>query len=58
VIGSFSYLTPLLSTLILVITGTGRLNATSGGGILLIVAGILIGSGVFFRREVVKQSFN
>jgi drug/metabolite transporter (DMT)-like permease len=52
VIGSFSYLTPLLSTLILVITGTGRLNLTSGAGMALIVAGILIGSGVFFRRGV------
>ena len=49
-IGSFSYLIPLLSTLILVITGTGRLNAVSWVGMILIVAGILIGSGALFRR--------
>ena len=51
VIGSFSYAIPLLSTLILVITGTGKLTAASQVGMFLIVAGILIGSGVFFRRE-------
>jgi len=51
VIGSFSYLIPLLSTLILVITGTGRLNAASGAGMILIVAGILIGSGILLRRK-------
>ena len=51
VIGSFSYLIPLLSTLILVITGTGRLNAASGAGMILIVAGILIGSGLLLRRK-------
>ena len=50
VIGSFSYLIPLLSTLILVITGTGRLNYVSWVGMILIVAGILIGSGALFRR--------
>ncbi len=50
VIGSFSYAIPLLSTLILVITGTGRLTAASAWGMFLIVAGILIGSGVFQRR--------
>ena len=50
VIGSFSYLIPLLSTLILVITGTGQLNAVSWVGMILIVAGILIGSGALFRR--------
>jgi drug/metabolite transporter (DMT)-like permease len=50
VIGSFSYLIPLLSTLILVITGTGRLNAVSWVGMILIVAGILFGSGALFRR--------
>jgi drug/metabolite transporter (DMT)-like permease len=52
VIGSFSYLTPLLSTLVLVITGTGRLNITSGAGMFLIVAGILIGSGALLHRRV------
>jgi len=49
VIGSFSYLIPLLSTLILVITGTGRLNAVSWVGMILIVAGILFGSGALFH---------
>jgi drug/metabolite transporter (DMT)-like permease len=52
VIGSFSYLIPLLSTLILVVTGTGRLNAASGAGMALIVAGIFTGSGVLFSRKV------
>jgi drug/metabolite transporter (DMT)-like permease len=52
VIGSFSYLIPLLSTFILVITGTGRLNAASGVGMALIVAGILIGSGALSRYKV------
>jgi drug/metabolite transporter (DMT)-like permease len=46
VIGSFSYLIPLLSTLILVVTGTGRLNGASGAGMVLIVAGIILGSGL------------
>jgi drug/metabolite transporter (DMT)-like permease len=48
VIGSFSYLIPLLSTLILVITGTGKLTAASAWGMILIVMGILIGSGTLF----------
>jgi drug/metabolite transporter (DMT)-like permease len=58
VIGSFSYLTPLLSTLILVVTGTGELNNSSTWGMILIVAGILIGSGIFFHRRMVKPNFN
>lgn len=55
-IGSFSYTIPLLSTLILVITGTGRLTAASAWGMCLIVAGILIGSGAFNRSGQVKLS--
>ena len=51
VIGSLSYLIPLLSTLILIITGTGRLNAASGAGMILIVAGIFIGSGLLISRK-------
>jgi len=51
VIGSVSYLIPLLSTLILVITGAGRLNAASGAGMAMIVAGIFIGSGVLLRSK-------
>ena len=51
VIGSFSYLIPLLSTLILIITDTGRLNAAAGAGMILIVAGILIGSGLLLHRR-------
>jgi drug/metabolite transporter (DMT)-like permease len=52
VIGSFSYLIPLLSTVVLVISGTGRLNLASGAGLVLILAGILIGSGALFRRAI------
>jgi drug/metabolite transporter (DMT)-like permease len=56
VIGSFSYLIPLLSTLILVITGTGKLNTASAVGMVLIVAGILVGSGASFRGRPVRAS--
>jgi drug/metabolite transporter (DMT)-like permease len=54
VIGSFSYVIPLLSTLILVVTGTGRLTAASAWGMCLIVAGILIGSGAFLHRPSIE----
>jgi len=50
-IGTFSYLTPVLSTLILTVTGTGHLSLASGLGLLLIITGILAGS-MQIRRPV------
>jgi len=44
IIGALSYLTPLASTLLLVLLGGRALTATSGVAMLLIVAGALIGS--------------
>lgn len=44
VIGGLAYLTPLLSTLLLILGGSGRLTATTGIATLLIVGGALIGS--------------
>jgi drug/metabolite transporter (DMT)-like permease len=51
VIGSLAYLTPLLSTLNLVVFGGKNLGASSGLAILLIVGGALLGSW-----EVVKAA--
>jgi drug/metabolite transporter (DMT)-like permease len=44
VIGALAYLTPLLSTLNLVLIGGKRLSATAGIAMSLIVAGALVGS--------------
>lgn len=44
IIGALSYLTPLASTLLLVLLGGRTLTAASGFAMLLIVAGALIGS--------------
>lgn len=44
VIGSLAYLTPLLSTLMLVVTGNGRFTTTFGLAMALIVGGAVIGS--------------
>jgi drug/metabolite transporter (DMT)-like permease len=44
VIGALSYLTPLLSTLNLVILGGKRLTAVSAAAMALIVAGAVVGS--------------
>ncbi|MCW3481768.1 DMT family transporter [Neisseriaceae bacterium JH1-16] len=51
-IGSLSYTTPLLSTLLLVASGQGTLNAVAGWAILLILGGALLGtlSPGLFRR--------
>lgn len=57
VIGSFSFLPPLLSTIVLVITGTGKLNLSSGVGLALILAGIVIGSGLN-KLSGKKESIN
>jgi drug/metabolite transporter (DMT)-like permease len=43
-IGVLSYLTPLLSTLLLAITGGGRLTAATGVALALIVGGALLGA--------------
>lgn len=44
VIGSLAYLTPLLSTLILLIAGSGRMTAAAGVAMVLIVGGAVLGS--------------
>jgi drug/metabolite transporter (DMT)-like permease len=44
VIGSIAYLTPMLSTLVLIVTGSGRFTLTSGIAIVLIVGGSAVGS--------------
>jgi drug/metabolite transporter (DMT)-like permease len=43
-IGALSYLTPLLSTLLLVASGRGQLGPTTGAAIALIVGGALAGT--------------
>jgi drug/metabolite transporter (DMT)-like permease len=44
VIGSLSYLTPLLSTFLLVVLGGKSLSPGAGAGMCLIIAGALIGA--------------
>jgi len=44
VIGSIAYLTPMLSTLVLIVSGSGRFTAQSGVAIVLIVGGSVVGS--------------
>jgi drug/metabolite transporter (DMT)-like permease len=44
VIGSIAYLTPLLSTLVLIVSGSGRFTFQSGIAIVLIVGGSVVGS--------------
>ena len=44
VIGSIAYLTPMLSTLVLIVSGSGRFTLTSGVAIVLIVGGSVVGS--------------
>jgi drug/metabolite transporter (DMT)-like permease len=44
VIGSLSYLTPLLSTLLLVFFGFGRFTLTSALAMVMIVVGAILGS--------------
>jgi drug/metabolite transporter (DMT)-like permease len=44
VIGSFAYLTPLLSTLLLVITGSGRFSLVSVVAMVMIVGGSVLGA--------------
>jgi drug/metabolite transporter (DMT)-like permease len=51
VIGALAYLTPLLSTLNLVLWGGLRLSAVSLGAMVLIVLGAVMGSLDLFRRR-------
>jgi drug/metabolite transporter (DMT)-like permease len=44
IIGSLAYLTPLLSTLVLVVTGSGRFTVVSGVAMAMIVGGSVLGS--------------
>ena len=44
IIGSFAYLAPLLSTLLLIVTGSGRFTLVSGIAMALIVVGSVLGS--------------
>ncbi len=54
IIGALAYLTPLLSTLNLVLWGGKRLSATSIGAMGLIVLGAVVGSLDLFRRKPVE----
>jgi len=45
VIGSLAYITPLSSTLLLTLPGSGRINIVSAAAMILIVAGAVISSG-------------
>ena len=51
VIGALAYLTPLLSTLVLVLVGGRRLSPLAAGAMALIVAGAVVGSLDLFRRS-------
>jgi len=51
VIGALAYLTPLLSTLVLVLVGGRRLSPLAAGAMALIVAGAAVGSLDLFRRS-------
>jgi drug/metabolite transporter (DMT)-like permease len=44
IIGSIAYLTPMLSTLVLIVSGSGRFTLKSGVAIVLIVGGSVVGS--------------
>jgi drug/metabolite transporter (DMT)-like permease len=56
VIGSLSYLTPMLSSLVLILGGTGKLTALSAAAMVLIVGGSVVGSwGGRGRAEAAGQ---
>jgi len=44
VIGSFAYLTPMLSSLVLIVGGSGRITVLTGVAMALIVGGSVVGS--------------
>ena len=52
IIGSLAYLTPLLSTLILVLVGGRQLTWISAGAMILIVSGAVTGSFDLIKRKV------
>ena len=52
VIGALSYLTPLLSTLNLVLLGGKRMSPIAGIAMSLIVAGAVVGSFDLFRAAL------
>ena len=54
VIGSIAYLTPLLSTLVLIVSGSGAFTLQSAAAIVLIVGGSAIGS--LARRGTEKKT--
>ena len=51
IIGSLAYLTPLLSTLLLIVLGGRELSSSSAIAMVLIIAGAAIGSGELFRQK-------
>ena len=55
VIGALAYLTPLLSTLVLVCVGGRRLSPLAGAAMALIIAGAVVGSLDLFRRALSTQ---
>jgi drug/metabolite transporter (DMT)-like permease len=44
IIGSFAYLTPMLSSLVLILGGSGRITVLTGAAMALIVGGSVVGS--------------
>jgi drug/metabolite transporter (DMT)-like permease len=44
VIGSFAYITPMLSSLVLILGGSGRITVLTGAAMALIIGGSVIGS--------------
>lgn len=56
IIGSLTYLTPLTSTLVLVLVGGRKLTWVSGIAMLLIVSGALIGSLDLWRSRLARSS--
>ena len=44
VIGSFAYLTPMLSSLLLILGGSGRITVVTGAAMALIIGGSVVGS--------------
>ncbi|MFI5368879.1 MAG: EamA family transporter [Spirochaetia bacterium] len=54
VIGSIAYLTPLLSTLVLIVSGSGVFTFQSGAAIVLIVGGSVVGS--LARKETERKT--
>jgi drug/metabolite transporter (DMT)-like permease len=55
-IGTLAYLTPLLSTLLITAFGEGRLTATSGLAMALIVGGAVLGTWSVSARRAVPEA--